>query len=127
MLTTPQHNNNMTKTKPKLKKVTYKYSKTGIKKIAELLKEDDSLKVYQYYHDEGSILQVEKFHSKITPHHICNKVLIKVHSQKTKSINAIFLSATTCENIDILSAAERGVGIHFVRYFNPETKRFDFN
>jgi len=113
----------MTKTKPKLKKVTYKYSKTAIKKIAELLKEDDSLKVYQYYHDEGSILQVEN------PNMILDnpvfKILLRVHSQKTKFINSIFLSATTYENIDILKAAKRGVGIHFVHYFNTETKRFD--
>ena len=113
----------MTKTKPKLKKVTYKYSKTAIKKIAKLLKEDDSLKVHQYYHDEGSILQVEN------PNMILDnpvfKVLLKVHSQKTKSIKSIFLTATTYKNKDFLEAAERGVGVNFIKWFNPETNRFE--
>jgi len=116
----------MTKTKPKLKKITYKYSKTVIKKIAELLKEDENLFVYQYFNDEGSFLQVEKAYAHMTPDNICYKVLLKVHSQKTKKINPIFLSVCLYENKDILKAAERGVGINFIKWFNPETNRFDY-
>jgi len=116
----------MTKPKPKLKKVTYKYSKTAIKKIAELLKKEKNVFVYQYFNDEGSFLQVEKAYAHMTPDNICYKVLLKVHSQKTKKINSIFLSASSYENKDILKAAERGVGINFIKWFNPETNRFDY-
>jgi hypothetical protein len=110
----------MTKTKPKLKKITYKYSKTAIKKIAELLKEDDSLEVNQYFFPDESCLQVErpgKFNT------LDEKVPLKVNSQKIKKI-PILVEYASYYPADFLKAAERGVGINFIKWLNPETNRF---
>jgi hypothetical protein len=120
VLTTPQHNNDMTKTKPKLKKVIYKYSKTAIKKIAELLKEDDSLEVNQYFFPDVSWLQVERPGKFKT---LDKKVLLQVSSQKIKKI-PILVEYASYYPADFLKAAERGVGINFIKWLNPETNRF---
>ena len=117
-------------TKPKLKKVTYKFSKTKMKKIAELLEKNkrdiefgargNFYKVKLLTHGQYAVLAIHE----PKENGLGNWTIDEFFSARCKN-NIISFHCSILENKDIIKAAERGVGISFIKWFNPETKRFD--
>ena len=120
----------MTKTKPKIKKVTYKFSKTKIKKIAELLEKNkrniefgargNFYKVKLLSHGQYAVLAIHEPKENGSG----NWTIEEFFSARCKN-NITTFNCSIYQNKDILKAAERGVGISFIKWFNPETNSFE--